>query len=262
MYYELYIDVFFLENFMMDSLLLCLVNRIMKCGRPAGRLIAGAAVGSLLACLVVAVPMPGICRMILFHTAVPGLMLYTGTGIRKPGGFIRAYALLYGCAVFTGGMMGLIRPYMRAAGVFYGAAVLAYAGFMVFWKLLARLRGHGEDLIRVSLYTEQGAVEFTALVDTGNGLRDFVTGDPVSVLGPRAAEKIPGVDGMQAGFRLIPYRCVGGDALMRVFRVSRMCVHMEEDKWIYRPLLGIGDAEVSGRGGMYEMLLNPAVIAE
>ena len=25
----------------MDSLLLCLVNRIMKCGRPAGRLIAG-----------------------------------------------------------------------------------------------------------------------------------------------------------------------------------------------------------------------------
>lgn len=29
MYYELYIDVFFLENFMLDSLLLMAVNRVM-----------------------------------------------------------------------------------------------------------------------------------------------------------------------------------------------------------------------------------------
>ena len=30
MYYELYIDVFFLENFMLDSLLLMAVNRVMQ----------------------------------------------------------------------------------------------------------------------------------------------------------------------------------------------------------------------------------------
>ena len=29
MYYELYIDVFFLENFMLDSLLLMAVNRVI-----------------------------------------------------------------------------------------------------------------------------------------------------------------------------------------------------------------------------------------
>ena len=32
MYYELYIDVFFLENFMLDSLLLLVVNRVMNNG--------------------------------------------------------------------------------------------------------------------------------------------------------------------------------------------------------------------------------------
>ena len=33
MYYELYIDVFFLENFMLDSLLLMAVNRVRRGSR-------------------------------------------------------------------------------------------------------------------------------------------------------------------------------------------------------------------------------------
>ena len=41
MYYELYIDVFFLENFMIDSLLLLAVGRVMKCGRSYGRIVLG-----------------------------------------------------------------------------------------------------------------------------------------------------------------------------------------------------------------------------
>ena len=32
MYYELYIDVFFLENLMMDSLILLALDHILKCG--------------------------------------------------------------------------------------------------------------------------------------------------------------------------------------------------------------------------------------
>ena len=31
MHYELYIDLLFLENFMMDSLLLLVLNRVLKC---------------------------------------------------------------------------------------------------------------------------------------------------------------------------------------------------------------------------------------
>ena len=54
MYYELYIDVLFLENFMMDSLLLLAVNRVLKCGRSYGRIFLGGALGSTLTCLVIA----------------------------------------------------------------------------------------------------------------------------------------------------------------------------------------------------------------
>ena len=69
MYYELYIDLFFAENFMMDSLLLLFVARISK--RQVKRnedFCWGAAAGSLLTCLVIALPIPSAAlKMILFH---------------------------------------------------------------------------------------------------------------------------------------------------------------------------------------------------
>ena len=46
MYYELYIDVFFLENFMLDSLLLMAVNRVMQYRNSYARMLAGGAAGS------------------------------------------------------------------------------------------------------------------------------------------------------------------------------------------------------------------------
>lgn len=262
MYYELYIDVFFLENFMTDSLLLYLINRLLKFGRPAGKLIGGAVLGSLLTCLILILPLPGILKMVLYHMAAGPAMVIMGLGIRSVPQFLRAYAFLYICAIFLGGMMGIFRPYMRVAGVFYGAAVLSYFAFLNFWKLLTHLHRCREKILRVSLYTEQGQIEFRAILDTGNMLRDFATGDPVSVVGPAAAEKIPGMEKIQEHFRLIPYQCVGGESLMRVFRIRRMCVHMDEDCWIERPLLGIGETECPGGNGGYEMILNPAVITE
>ncbi len=48
MYYELYIDVFFLENFMLDSLLLMAVNRVMQYRNSYARMLAGGAAGSFL----------------------------------------------------------------------------------------------------------------------------------------------------------------------------------------------------------------------
>ena len=86
MYYELYIDVFFLENFMLDSLLLLIVNRITNNGRSYGRILLGGGLGSLLTCLVIALPFPSVLRLILFHTAVNSAMLFAGLRITGSAG--------------------------------------------------------------------------------------------------------------------------------------------------------------------------------
>ena len=261
MYYELYIDVLFLENFMLDSLLLLLTGRILKCGCSYGRIILGGALGSAMTCVIVMLPMPGIIELILYHTVVNSAMIIAGLGIKSLPQFAKAFVLLYVCAVFFGGIMQLFRPYMRYASLFYAAAALSCLLFMKLWRAVSRLRDCEDHIVRVTIYTGKGRIEVKALVDTGNRLRDFLTGEPVSVLSQKAALEVSELPERENGFRMIPYQCVSGESVMKVFRIRKMCIHMKEERWIENPLLGIGE-EWGSCDEEYEMILNPAILSE
>ena len=114
MHYELYIDLLFLENFMMDSLLLLVLNRVLKCKSNWQRIFLGGGLGSGMMCLGIVVGIPGVFQLIFFHGIVSSCMLITGLRIRTKAQFIKAYILLYLCAVFMGGMMTAFRPYLSA----------------------------------------------------------------------------------------------------------------------------------------------------
>ena len=79
MYYELYVDVFFLVNFMMDFLLLLITRKILKCSATHGNICLGSLVGSLLTCFVVVLPIrSAILKLMLFHIVINVLMIYIG----------------------------------------------------------------------------------------------------------------------------------------------------------------------------------------
>ena len=260
MYYELYIDVFFLENFMLDSLLLLIVNRMLNNGRTYGRIVLGGGLGSLLTCLVIVIPFPSVIRLILFHTVVNSAMLFAGLRITRPAQFVQALLVLYAAAFAVGGIMQVFRPYMRYVSIFYTAAAVSGVVFLQLWKVVTHIHRSQEKILKVTLYTDYGQKSIKALLDTGNELRDCYTGDPVNIIDPGTAAEIWRHMEQKKGFRLIPYRCVGGESLMKVFRMPKMCVHMEEDKWIENPLVGIGEAYLSGNRE-YEMILNPAIFS-
>ena len=260
MYYELYIDVFFMENFMLDSRLLLIVNRVMNNGRPYIRLLLGGALGSVLTCLAVAAPIPSAIRMLAFHTIVSSVMVCAGLRILRLSQFVQALVLLYAAAFLTGGVMQLFRPYMRYVSVFYAAAAVSYVVILKLWKIFSHIHRQQSRILSVTLYTEHGEKPMRALLDTGNELRDCYTGEPVNIIAPETAAEISDHIELEKGFRLIPYRCVSGESVMKVFRVKKICIHMEEDRWIDAPLLGIGEESLSG-GREYEMILNPAVFS-
>lgn len=260
MYYELYIDVFFLENFMIDSLLLLAVGRVLKCGRSYGRIILGGMLGSFLTCLVIVIPLPAVVKLIFFHVIVNSLMITAGLKITGAGQFVRAIVLLYLSAVVAGGTVQLFRPWLRYAGLIYAAFAAGYALFLGLWKMAASIGRQEDTVFAVTLYAEEKEREIHALWDTGNVLMDPVTGDPVSILTPSLAEEILG--GVQTGkcFRYIPFCSVGGESVMPVFRGEKMCIHMGEECWIADPLLGISNTEFS-REKTYQMILNPGVLS-
>ena len=261
MYHELYIDIFFLENLMMDSLLLFALDHILKSGRPRGRLFLCGAVGSFLTCVVIAVPFPGIIKLFFFHVVINSLMIFFGLKINCAAQFIRAYLLLYAVSVIMGGIMTLFRPYMRYVSLFYCAAFGAYFLFMKLWKIMAYLAGRQCDIVRVTLYTERGETTADALWDTGNRLRDLVTGVPVSVIDQNLLFRITDHIEDEKGFHMIPYRSVSGEGIMKVFRIRKMCVHTDVDRWISEPMIGVAEEPVS-EGKEYEIILNPGMFSE
>ena len=184
MYYELYIDVLFLENFMMDSLLILAVNRILKCGRAYGRIFLGGALGSALTCLVIAIPFPAAVKLIFFHFVINSAMLAAGLKISSIVQFAKAFILLYLSAFVLGGILQIFRPYIRYVSLFYAAAAVCFFIFSGIWSAAASLFRSGREILEVTVFADGAGYTLKALWDTGNVLTDPCTGEAVIILDP------------------------------------------------------------------------------
>lgn len=258
MYYELYIDVLFLENFMMDSLLLLAVNKVIKSPSAYGRIFLGSAVGSGLTCLVISLPLPGAVKFLLFHMVVNTIMIKAGIKIKGIKALGKALCLLYLSSFLLGGILQFLHPYIRTASLFFFAAVCSYYLLIKGWEFLRRTGREQKNICTVILYTNTGEYEIKALIDTGNTLEDSLTGEPVSIIDKVFAKTICKEEPLK-GFHYIPYRCVGKESVMPAFVIERMCIHMEEEKWVFRPVLGIGEERISEQDA-YQMILNPDIL--
>lgn len=108
-----------------------------------------------------------------------------------------------------------------AAWMGKGDVVSLALGGLVMWSL-CRYPMAEQRLIPLTLRYGGNTLRLTALRDTGNTLRDPVSGDPVLVIGPEAAMALTGLTRQQLdspletlrqrpipGLRLIPYKAVG-----------------------------------------------------
>lgn len=259
MYYELYIDVLFLVNFMMDSLLLLTVNQMLKCSTTHGRIYLGGAVGAGLTCAVIAIPVPAIIKFIIFHAVINTIMIKTGLRVKGKKQFWKAFGLLYIASFLFGGILQALHPYVRVGSLFFASAVGCYYLIKGIWRFLIGQKELQKKLCEITLYTGAGEQRVKALIDTGNSLKDNVSKEPVSVIDQALAKAILTDKDAQNGFRYIPYRTVGKESIMPVFRIKKMCVHLEEERWIENPVIGVCEERVSEQEE-YQMILNPDLL--
>jgi stage II sporulation protein GA (sporulation sigma-E factor processing peptidase) len=121
----------------------------------------------------------------------------------------------------------------------------------------------GRHYMTVNITHGGRMVELTALVNTGNALRDPVTGLPVLVVGPDTAWKLLSLNPSQlcrpvetlatgscCGLRLIPYRAVGQErGLLLGLRVEQLLVDGQKQEMIvaFSP-------QPIGNGGKFQAL--------
>ena len=190
----IYVDSLFLLNFIIDYLLLVLSFRL--CGLPIRRVrcALGALTGGLYAVLCF-LPDWGfllspLCKMALW--GLMSLMAFGGeTHLLKC-----ALSFLTISAVFGGGVWAasmLVTGGTAGGPVRLSLPTLLFS-FAVCWALLSltlslRMRGQG-GTVPVRLVLRGKSAELTALRDTGNGLREQLSGRRVLAVGAEAVQDL------------------------------------------------------------------------
>lgn len=253
-YYELYIDVFFLVNFMMDYLLLRLTGKMMKCSATHGRIVAGAAAGALCACAAMVIPwINTFVKFILLHAAGSILMVKIGFKIGWDRTFLRACIMLYISAFLVGGVMEYFHQYVRRASLFFALALVGYFVSLGIWELVTYLAGRNIVRCKVRLIKEDREYMAEALIDTGNRLRDPATGKPVSIISARAWEMLGAKESCY-----IPYHSVGKpDGVLPAAALDKMCVYGKAPVWLDRPIVAVCEDITDDD---YEMLVHPDLL--
>ena len=245
-----YLDVVMLYNFIVDFLLLVGANCLS--GFPAGILRASCAalIGSIYAsaCLLPGFHFLGSMLWRCVALLVMGPVAYglQRSAIRRTILFIFLSMALYGITVGLGNG-GFFSVVSAAAGV-CGMCILGFGG-----KL------QGAKFVPVTVRSKHTTVQLTALVDTGNTLRDPVSGESVMVLDADTAYRLSGLtrqqltrpvetiaSGAVPGLRLIPFRSVGQSSGML------LALRMEEVKIQKRragTLVAFAPDALSGAGG-------------
>ena len=208
-----YLDLVMGLNFVVDLLLLTGANRLAGYPAGLGRAVLGAALGGIYGAVCL---LPGFRFLgnMLWRTVSLGLMSLLAFGM-GPGTLRRGVLFSFLSMALGGIVLALGHP-----GV--PSLVAAAAGV---WILCALGWGNGvgeRRFVSVHLGYSGKTVDLTALHDTGNTLRDPVTGEQVLVAGPDVAKMLLGLDSDALrdpagtlvrmpipGLRLIPYRAIG-----------------------------------------------------
>ena len=241
-------------NFLVDYLLLLGTNSLSGFQPSYMRSVLGAGVGSLyaLGCLI-----SGFSFLNnLFWRAV-SLILVSMTAFGLNGSAVRRGAVFVLLRMALGGLASASNQ--DNAGMLILCAVVLF--------LLCRISfPHSignEKYVNVELFHKDGKLKLIALRDTGNLLRDPVTGEQILIAGADVGRELLGLSdhqlshpadtvlsGVIPGLRLVPYHTVGHPSgMMLALRVEKAKIG---NSYI-SPLVAFAP-DILGRGEVYRML--------
>lgn len=256
---EVYLDLVMLLNFAVDFLLLCATGWLSGEQRNGWRAILAAGLGSIYA---------GLCLL-------PG-MYFLGNGLWRIICLAGMSCIAFGVhrqtvckgvlflllTVALGGIAQLVGR-GGTVSIYISAALLLGLCFVAFHDKKVR-----RECVSVKITHNEKSVLLTALLDTGNMLRDPVTGHPALVVDSTVAQKLLGITeeelmhpietisrGKHPGLRLIPYCAIGQPTgMLLCLRVDGLYINGE----ISDQIVAFAPQRI-GQGHGYEALVGGVI---
>lgn len=199
MYVEVYIDVVFVVNFIMDFVILLLERKISKKNIPISRLFFGALLGAVLMCIIILIPkLNYIVYLALCYFFSSLIIVQITFKPKKIKELVKLTFMLYIIAIVLGGIIFALYYYstigyglsrMLNNEVFEGIDIqllflllfFAVIIFGVFINIFMKVTSVSKNIYDISLCYKNQKINVNALLDTGNNLYDPITQWPVII---------------------------------------------------------------------------------
>lgn len=265
MRYELYADSLLLLNFVMNLYLLILVDRSAFHTATGRRLLLGAAFGAVCYFLPFVWEAPPLMKLSTGFLAGTVGMLFLAFPVKGFRMFLKLlqYLILYSIGM-GGGMLFLVRALGRLGIPATGIFLLMGAGGLLFLFLgHFSLKGGRENCIcRATLICGEDRITVNALLDSGNSLREPISGRPVSVVD---GETLLGLwhSGLP-GYRVIPYHSIGRrHGILQGYLLPELQLEIDGMvKSFYDIYVAAGTGQITENAGAdsVKMIINPLIL--
>ncbi len=290
MKYIIYMDVFFVVNAVMDTVLLKLASFYIKPQTTFVKCVAGGMVGGVTSCIIMLLPY----KNMLIHTLysyifIALLMVFVTFGKGNVKQIAGRTASLYFVTIVLGGAMNLLYDYTYFGYIVQGILSAIYANpiniirlviftcisYIILQSAMKFLQGKKieKNRVRVELIFKGNSISLKGLIDSGNSLVDPYYGKPVHIVEYEALQMIlEGVDIHREKYRLVPFHSLGQkNGLVEVIELDKIMILNDdcdmlhncggEKKTLYeeeKPAIGIYHGTLSG-DKKFEIILHSTV---
>ena len=268
---NIYLDVYFGFNFLMDFFVLFLTRIIIRNNRSIIRISPAAAMGAMYAVIILIMNAQGLIMMLVTYLVMAELMLIIAFGRTDVRNRIKRLCVLYGVTFLVSGLvnaayygtnLGKNLVQLANTDAFGNISVGMVLCIMLIVGASAptiscRLRKNikiSRNIYQVLLEIGTEKISVRALCDTGNSLVEPITKKPVSVIEENSLKSL---NRENMHYLMVPYNSVGKQhGLMCAFVADSLTVN---GRGIEKAIIGIHEGKLS-QNKKYEMILHPDII--
>ena len=255
--YEVYLDVYFIENSILDAAILLLTLFIMKRKIIPWRIFCAAVIGGLFAVLVLVLKMRYGLFYIAAVIAADLLMLVVSSGLGAGGllaGVFYFHALAF---VYT-----KLDACIGRLGVSSTARLVALMALTCMFVAVMRYREKkGKQRIYTVKISENGeSLELKALYDTGNSLLEPISKRPVSIVEENEITRL-WLSLKPQKYKVIPFRSIGEEnGIMEGTMVDELTISLGDRQVVEKDaVIALYKGRLS-KDGSFQMILNQGLL--
>lgn len=273
MKYVFYADIFIMINFIMDFIVLKITGSILKKTPFTTSYLLGAIIGSISLTFNIIYPIKNsIINMIISYFIISFVMCIVTFGIKNRKEIVKNMVTLYIVSFLCGGIANAIYYFtefqmMMKNSPFVRFLIISGCSYFIMSEIVKEIKlrtgrtGEKSDIIKVEICHQKKVEQIFALFDSGNSLREPISGKPVHIVDYETADKIlKGGKETEEKIRVVPFHSIGNsNGLITAFLCDNLRINIKGDYidlgssyiGIYRGKLSVD--------GHYNMILNRSI---